>query len=171
MIPFSSLDDPAVRIRRRVYQLTRRRGLRHEDAEDVAQDVLYRLWRGGLLSRAEGSSLVPTVARRALASFLRRELAARRDRRRRVPLEALDAEAPFGDRGAAAGPEERHQLERAARELGEDPKIRALLLRLEGWSYRDIAATLGTGVGDVTNYLHRAKRLVRSRVRTLDDTG
>ncbi len=169
MIPASSIEPAGLRCRRDVYRFTRRQGLRHEDAEDVAQDVVFRLWRGGFLGG--GHRLAFVVARRVTASFLRRELARKRDRRRQVVLEDRElAGAPGADRTCEAREEARRILA-AMKRLERDPGIRVLQLRLEGRSYQEIARRLGRRVHDVTNHLHMVRSRLKAELGRLDRTS
>ena len=169
MSPAASIEPAGLRCRHEVYRFTRRQGLRHEDAEDVAQDVVFRLWRGGGL---EGEHrLVFAVARRVTASFLRRELAGKRDRRRQVVLEDRDlVGAPGADRICEALEEARRVLA-AMKRLVRHPGIMALRLRLEGRSYQEIARRLGRRVHDVTNFLHMARSRLRAELGGAERTS
>ncbi len=154
------------RYRREVYEFARRRGLGREDAEDVAQEVLLGAWGSGALAPGHGG-LVMCIARRVMASFLRRELAGKRDRRRLVSLDKEDFEEGAEVTEAREWERARRLLDRVARQAG-DPKLRVLQLRLQGSSYREIAEWTGRRLHDVTNYLHRAKKGMRARVGGMD---
>jgi RNA polymerase sigma factor (sigma-70 family) len=162
MIRAGSMEVFSRRFRHQIYQFGRHRGLRHEDAEDVAQEVLLRVWRSALFRRGGGlQGLVLAIARRAIASFLRREFARKRDRRRQVGIR--NGDVLVDDRGVRAF----EGRETALRVLGEMKRLdggrllRALSLRLEGNSYREIAEKMGGRVHDVTNDLHKARERLR----------
>lgn len=142
-----------------VYRIARGRGLTHEDAEDIAQEVFLNLWQRGKGPPSEG--LLFCMARRSTVTFLRRELAGKRDRRRRVPLGwAEHREAPEAGEDWL---EARQALLRLARRGLSDLGFRILRLRLEGSSYREIASRLGKSAQDVANHLHRFKERLRGR--------
>lgn len=142
------------------YRFARRRGLGHEDAEDVAQDVLLKLWQRG--HPTSDSGLTACIARRTLASFLRRELARKRDRRRQVPLihaDNIEAVAEEGWNPAEA----RHRTLSEVRRGRTPWSFQVFQLRLEGSSYREIGRCVGRPVQDVANCLHRVKKGLRNR--------
>ena len=144
------------------YRLARRRGLTHEDAEDIAQDTRLRVWQAG--PHRVDSVLPYCIAQRVLASFLRREFAGMRDRRRLLRLPAIDESSdPAGD---PCPPEldPRHVLDRLTRSRTACLDVRVLRLRLEGNSYRTIAERVGRKVHDVTNCLHRIKKTLRAQL-------
>jgi RNA polymerase sigma factor (sigma-70 family) len=147
---------------RHIYRIARSRGLTHEDAEDVAQEVILKLWqRGGGFSQGR---LVTCIARRTIASFLRHELSRKRDRRRRVPLVCAENEVAPREEAAPGSDVAPWRLLRTAREEGSELAFRILRLRLEGSSYREIAFRVGRRMHDVANCLHRIKRSARGRV-------
>jgi len=154
--------------RAQVYRIARCLGLNHEDAEEVAQDVLLKLWQRGAAACTKG--LVALVARRTIASFLRRELSGKRDRRRRLPLVFAEKEVARSEGDGRRWLEARRALLRTARDRGGDLTFRILRLRLEGTSYREIAGSLGRPMHDVANRLHRIKRTVGRRMGWPDAT-
>src|ERR1043165_1808720 len=77
------------RYREPVVEFLRMKGLSHEDAEDVAQDVFIQICREEFLQKADREkgkfrTLVLAVTRNLLAFFHRYQMAERRDRRRKV---------------------------------------------------------------------------------------
>lgn len=153
-------ENPACR--GEVYRFIRRRGLGHEDAEDVAQDVVIRLWRGGFLS--SDPRLIIATTRRVTASFLRRELAGKRDCRKRV---VLDEHQPIDGRGHDRTCESREEVRRiyaAMRHIEESLATKAFRLRLEGHSYKEISRKIRRRVDVVTNYIHRERARLRAEL-------
>lgn len=152
-----------------VYRLARRRGLAHEDAEDIAQDARLRLWQAG--PQPFEPRLRGCISKRAVASFLRHEFAEKRDRRRLVRLDASPlAPDPTGDEAHAEGGS-RRLLDLLTRNQEGTLGVRVLRLRLEGNSYRTIAARVGRRIHDVTNCLHRMKKMLRARLAGLSLGG
>lgn len=153
------------------YSYARRRGLRHEDAEDICQEVLLRSHQSSLLAGLQadapgGARVVQTLARWVIASFRRHELAAVRDRRRDQPMAGRDPVDPRGNRDDD-GEHRGRLLAEAMHDLRHEPVIQALRLKLSGHSYSRIAGILRKRVHDVTNYLHRAKSRLRIHLRHL----
>lgn len=158
-----------VRYRSPVYEFVRQQGLSHEDAEDVTQEVFIRITRDEFLRNADRRkgrfrTLLLAVTRNVIASFRRHELAQQRDRRRQVALDNQDvpAEAPPDaefDRLWALNLV-RHALER----MKDESCRQALQLQLDGLSYAEIASRLAWSEYDVTNTLHKARKLLRQEM-------
>lgn len=122
-------------------------------AADVAQEAFVRLYQRGAMPRDPRAWLV------TVANNLVRDLA-RRSARRRVLLDArsredLEQAAPSGPMELVLDSERRAKVRRALDALPERYR-QALLLRHEGYSYRDIAAALDYGVSGVGKLLVRA---------------
>lgn len=157
------------RYREPIFEFALRQGLSPEDAEDVAQEVFFRVCREEFLERADEKkgrfrTLLLAVLNHVVASLRRHRLAGIRDRRREIPLEDIEvpAEDPEFDRLWV-----RTLVRRALERLGDDPGARALRMQMEGTAYREIAATLGKKETDVTNYVHRAKGKLRREIERL----
>ncbi len=122
-----------------------------EDAEDLAQDALvrvFRLWRDGGL-RKEGSprALVFGAAHNLAVDLLRR-------RARPVPGDAM-APAPSASSG---DPLLQQEIGKALEQLPENHR-RALLLReYGGLRYAEIARVMTASEGAVKVWIHRARR-------------
>ena len=155
-----------------VYEYLRRQGLRHEDAEDLAQEVFVRVCSEEFLRRVDPRkgrfrALLLTVSRHVLASFRRKELSAGRDRRREVALEDFDfptevePDAEF-DRLWA-----RHLVSQALERFKGEPAAAALVLQMQGQSYQEIARSLSKTSTEVTNYIHRGKKRLRQEIERL----
>ncbi|WP_428262933.1 RNA polymerase sigma factor [Haliangium sp.] len=126
------------------------------DAEEVAQDVFVRIYRG--LAKFRGDAALGTwIYRLAVNAALTH--ASRRDRRRHAGEEALaQIPAPTGvqrDPGLAS------RLEDALREL--PPGYRAILVLhdVEGLSHDECAAIMGCRVGTSKSQLHKARARMR----------
>jgi RNA polymerase sigma-70 factor (ECF subfamily) len=165
-------EQVVLRYREPVYQFILRRLSRHEDAEDLTQEVFLRICSDSFLEKVDPEkgkfrSLLLAVTRRVIASYQRQELAAMRDRRRQVPLDVLDlpADAP------AEGEFDRlwvgNLMTQAMKRMKDEQNLAALRLQIEGKSYREIGAELGCSETDVTNYIHRAKQRLRREIETV----
>ena len=126
-----------------------RRYVGDEDAEDVVQDVLLRLWQ------MLGQLRLPIDA---LASVLTRNMAVSLLRRQPRPQPDASMMADEGD----AGDDER--LARILSVIEGLPPLQQTILRLrhmEGMELRDIAALTGSSEVAVRKALSRARQAVR----------
>ena len=144
----------APELRGRSLAVARSMGLDADEAEDVAQDVLLKLWT--LRSEiGEGSNVM------ALASVASRNLSI--DRRRRCRTVALPASPLPDDRHTLpdARLEEADNTEWLQRKLRSLPSTEYHVLHLRQVERRDdseIAAILGIAPGSVPTLLSRARR-------------
>jgi RNA polymerase sigma factor (sigma-70 family) len=128
-------------------------------AADAAQEAFVRLYRRGTMPEEPRVWLV-TVAHNVLRDVLRA------GRRRRRLLELHQASDPEPEDRSAPGAsleaaECRHQV-RAALQLLPERERQMLLLRHEGYSYREIAGALGIAESSVGTLLARAGAAFRS---------
>jgi RNA polymerase sigma-70 factor (ECF subfamily) len=139
----------------------------HEDAEEIAQDVLASLVRTLASYRGEGSlsTWAYTVARNACI---------RRRSRVAPALESLDVlreEERLEPEDTASGPEEqaeqgelREAVEAAIRALPPALRETVILRDVEGLSARQAAAVLRVGERAFKSRLHRARLALRARL-------
>ncbi len=140
-----------------------------EEAEDVAQEVLLRLWKniesvkfeaaGGWLSR---------VTRNACFDRLRQ-------RRTQNRLFATSLDTPGLDPATQAtedNPESRanswdvqRHLRQALAEIAEPHRSIVILREIQGLKYIEIAELLEIPINTVKTYLHRARRTLRTQLR------
>lgn len=138
--------------------------LRHrEDAEDVTQDVMIRLWRHrSRLDPGRVGAWLSRVTRNACYDVSRR----RKVRRAVHPadpgpqLEIARCGRPTPDASAETAEFQRH-LEAALGELAEPYRSIVVLRELQGMSYQEIAEAIERPLNTVKVYLHRARRMLR----------
>ncbi len=149
----------------RVYGALRRFGLDASEADEVAQEVFVRAWRG--LPRFEGRSRFSTWLYRIAFNEAQRKLA------RRPPPRAEGA--PDRDDTIASLPESPHlgpeaqtldrefatTLERALQQLPVDWRAAVVLRDIEGLSTEEAAEIAGIGEAAFKSRLHRGRMRLR----------
>jgi RNA polymerase sigma-70 factor (ECF subfamily) len=142
---FSALYDE---LAPRVYGLCRRILRDPAQAEEVAQEALLEVWRtAGRYDPAKGSaaSWALTIAHRRAVDRVRSEQAST-DRERRVATE----EVPYDDVVEEATARlERQQVRRCLHTLTELQREAITLAYYQGYSYREVAERLATGLPTV----------------------
>lgn len=141
-----------------------------EEAEDVTQEVLLKLWRNRRRVDAErlGGWLL-RVTRNASYDLLRSR---RRNAARTAALEprseAVADGAPDPEaRAAAAG--FRRRVETAMRALAEPYRSVVILREIQGLAYAEIAEALEMPLNSVRVTLHRARRKLREALTESED--
>jgi DNA-directed RNA polymerase specialized sigma24 family protein len=137
----TAFEDTAQRYQRRVYSFARYLLSSREEAEDVTQEVLLRLWRHhrGVDEERLGAWLL-RVTRNACYDLLRK--------RRQ--------ETAAGFRG---------RLLAALADLGEPYKSVVILREVQGLPHREIGEALGIPEVTVRVHLHRGRRKLRERLK------
>jgi RNA polymerase sigma factor (sigma-70 family) len=142
----------------RLYRYMNRLSGDPELAADLAQEAFVRLYRRGSLPDSPEAWLI------TVSMNLFRNVKSTRARRRRL-LTPVRAEAAMSDPPALPGeldvaPEPGERARLALDELPERER-QLLLLRAEGFSYRDIASVLELNEASIGTLLARAKRAFR----------
>ncbi|MGO9821629.1 MAG: sigma-70 family RNA polymerase sigma factor [Solirubrobacteraceae bacterium] len=149
----------------RVYGALRRFGLSPQEADEVAQEVFLRAWRG--LARFEGRSQFSTWIYRIAFNEAQRRLA------RRPPptasglsgdedaIAALPAAIATGPQARTLDREFEQMLERALAELPADLRAAVVLRDLEGLSTAEAAAVAGVRQAAFKSRLHRGRMQLR----------
>lgn len=164
----TAFETTAERYRRRVFSFARSLLSNREEAEEVTQDVLVRLWRHqrGLDEERLGSWLL-RVTRNACYDLLRQ----RRSLHKAAGPPA-DAEEAEGIPSAEPGPQSRMEavdfrrsLKAALDEIGEPVRTIVLLREVQGLPHREISQALGIPEVTVRVHLHRGRRRLREILR------
>ncbi len=178
----SAFDALVIRYKDRIFNLCLRKLGDAEEALDASQEAFLKAYRA--LGAFEGKSQFYTwLFRIALnASFTRRT---RRAREREVVPASLERSAR-GDAGADGEPaaravdppdprpdpremtlaaERAAVVEEAIASLPEDLKGIVLLRDIEGLAYEEIAEVLDIPLGSVKSRLHRARLVLRERLK------
>jgi RNA polymerase sigma-70 factor (ECF subfamily) len=130
-----------------------------DDAEDVTQEVLVRLWKN--LDSLEEPRVFPWllhVTRNACIDALRR----------RRTYRAVVASDPEGDMMARVPSP---HVERALQELSEPYRSIVILREIQDLRYEEICEALGLPLNTVKVYLHRGRRKLREKLREFASHG
>lgn len=150
-----------------------------DDAADHAQEVFLRAYRGLASFREESkfSTFLHRVAVNYCLSEIRRRNAAKRGSAVSLDTPASSDGDPLGRlvsgsgadcdpaRGAVAE-EARSAVSAAIASLEDDLRVLVVLCDIEGRSYEEIARTAGIPIGTVRSRLHRAREVLRERLRS-----
>jgi RNA polymerase sigma factor (sigma-70 family) len=160
--------DTIVRIHSaRVYRLAYRLTGNHHDAEDLTQEVFVRVFRSlatytpgtfeGWLHRITTNLFLDGARRRQRIRFegLGDDLA-HRIRSDESPAQAWDDSHLDGD------------IQAALLALPPDYRAAVVLCDIEGFSYEEIAATMGVKLGTVRSRIHRGRAQLRAALAHRD---
>ncbi len=140
----------------------------HEDAEDVTQEVLVRLWQNwSKLNRQAMSAWLTRVTRNACID---------RVRQRQAYTMRIVANGP-GDEvfeGTSTDPspeavvesrEIKDHIRRALAEVNEPYRSIMILREIQQLKYEEISAAVDLPLNTVKSYLHRGRRMLRDRLK------
>jgi RNA polymerase sigma-70 factor (ECF subfamily) len=164
----SSFEDAVTRHQREVFTLARYLLSDREEAEDVTQEVLLRLWRhGGELDPGRSQPWLLRVTRNACYDRLRRRRSAARIFASEIEggtrPETADR-APDPERLAGAT-QFGQRLCVALDGLREPARSIVILREVQGLSYQQIADALELPLSTVRVSLHRGRRRLREQLR------
>lgn len=138
-----------------------------EEAEDVTQEVLLRLWRN--IERVEpekAGAWLTRVTRNACFDCLRSRRSRGRIFQAGLDCEAIEAaDGADSPEQALAARDVDRLLKEAVAALDEPYRSIALLREVQGRSYQEIADALELPLNTVKTYLHRARRRLREHLR------
>ncbi len=153
---------------RRVYRLAYRLTGNQHDAEDLTQEVFVRVFRS-LASYTPGT-FEGWLHRITTNLFLD---GARR--RQRIRFEGLGDDVDHRFAGSAASPaqawDDTHfegDIQAALQALPPDYRAAVVLCDIEGFSYEEIAATMGVKLGTVRSRIHRGRAQLRAALAHRD---
>ncbi|MCY2941703.1 MAG: sigma-70 family RNA polymerase sigma factor [Planctomycetota bacterium] len=167
----SAFDVIVRRYNTKVYSLAYRLLGSVEDAEDVAQDTFSQAFKG--LGSFRGTSKFYTWLFRITYNL------AISQRRKRKPALSLNSQTdsqgeitlPSDDASPMKNMEDEEGktlMEKALGLLSLDHRAGLVLKEIEGFSYEEIALSLGVPVGTVRSRLHRARLELRAILEKID---
>jgi len=140
-----------------------------EDAKDVAQECLVRLWRHR--ERVEPGAGCRSWLLRSAHNLCIDRLRRRSSRPETVQDEASEPiDAKPGPERLAASTEMGRRLERALLDLDHRDRAIVLMREVEGLSYEEIAECLGLKMGTLKATLHRSREKLRTALSGLEVT-
>ena len=157
-----SFEHIAGRLRDKAVMQARRFGLDIADAEDIAQDVMLRMWqmRDDLDRFRSPEALAMTIARRLVLNSLRRK-----------HPESMDA-VPANVASTASGPlediEDKDNEEWLAARMAQLPETWHAILymrQVERCSSKEIAARLGIKETSVRTLLAKARKILLEKMK------
>ncbi len=149
----------------RVQGALRRFGLDAGEADEVAQEVFLRAWRG--LARFEGRSQFSTWLYRIAFNEAQRRLSRRpppraeADPDRDDPIVSLPESPSLGPEAQTLDHEFEQTLEMALEQLPMEWRAAVVLRDIEGLSTRDAAEIVGIGEAAFKSRLHRGRMQLR----------
>ena len=151
----------------RVYSLAYYSLANQEEAEDVTQEVLLRMWKNrNDINEATLGAWLTRVTRNACIDVVRR----RKAFSSRIVVNG-DAEQFINARSHEPGPDEialssefGSQVERALSTIQEPYRSIIILREMQDLKYEQISETLELPLNTVKSYLHRGRRMLRERL-------
>jgi RNA polymerase sigma factor (sigma-70 family) len=132
-----------------------------EEAEDVTQEVLVKLWQHvDEIDPGKLPAWVMRVARNAVIDAARRQQTKSAVIADGIEIEVMEAVSVSNQRG-----ELRDALERALAEIEEPYRTIVVMRDVQGMPYREIALTLEMPLTSIKVYLHRGRRMLREGLR------
>ena len=160
-----AFDELVRRHQRAIVSLARALTRGSADAEDIAQDVFLRAWRG--LGRFRGDSTFRTWLHRVAVNVVHSHTG-RVGRLRQLLLprsDSVDADDPIERAPARTDLEAetllRDAIDRALATLPEELRMAVILRDVQGLDYREIADVLDVPIGTVESRIFRGRQRLK----------
>lgn len=153
----------ATTLRRKAVESSRRHGAPAEEAEDIAQETMIRIWQlcPKIDSPQKAEALTCCIARNLTINWYRRE-------KRRAPEEAIPTEIPDESNPTDVHLEEQENNEWLRKQLAGLPSTEYTVLHLrqvEGLDNKTIAYRLGIEERSVATLLSRARHRLLEEIK------
>ena len=133
-----------------------------EDREDARQDIILQLWKA-IPNFKEQAQLSTWIYRVSLNTIL----AKRRNEKKRLPTEVLDANQKMIDLQFYPSDDDLQMLHQIIAQLNDQDKA-LVVLYLEGYRNLEIAEILGQTRSNISTRLNRIKTKLKSLVKSID---
>lgn len=148
-----------------VFAIIARTARDRSSAEDLAQDVFLRVYRG--LPYFRGEARLSTWIYRIVANVCGQEQQSRKPVTQSLDEGSLDSRAPTTRVASTLSDLMlRDRLEKAIARLPANYRLLVAAHYLQGVRYEDLAEALGLPLGTLKTQLHRAKRQLRRLLET-----
>jgi RNA polymerase sigma-70 factor (ECF subfamily) len=150
----------------RVLSLAYRFSRDPQDAEELAQEIFFKVWRHARTFRGRAAFSTWLYRLAVNACLNHRQRKKRTPDPLMLPDDLADPEQPTADRGRSVGERER-LLEQAMAELPARQKTALILAVFEGNSYEEIASIMDISLSAVETLLFRARQNLGKKMRPL----
>lgn len=164
-----AFDELMCRHQVAIFNLIRVLAIRGADADDLAQEVFVRAWKG--LRRFRGESSFRTWLYRVALNVARTERARQRSLLRWLRPVGDAPEIASGDPPVDRILAAREAVEYALRSLPDDLRTAVTLRDLQGLEYREIATILNVPIGTVESRIFRARERLRDWAAQMNEGG
>jgi len=175
----SAFETLVLRHQDKIFNLVLRYVGNREDAADITQEVFLKAYRamGSFAERSSFGTWLYRIAVNTALSFMRKQrsgghpisLSAQNDEGHGQPHEPPNHNQPLNE---LSREETEQAVQQAISSLDEEYRIVVILKDIEGLDYETIAGILGCPKGTVKSRLHRARLILRDKLkRLLPDTG
>ena len=158
-------------LKNELFRLALRITLNREEAEDVVQETMIKVW-----NRRDDWEKIESIE--AFCLTICRNLAVDRTRRQDNQNQTLDTSHETADMSYASNPEEqavqRDRIELVRRLINGLPEKQRSIMQLrdiEGKSYKDIAAILSISEEQVKINIFRARQTIKQRFNEIQQYG
>ena len=173
-----AFEELVIKYQKRALNLAYRFLGNYEDAQDVTQDAFVKAFRS--IKKFKEKSSFYTWLYRIVVDFCYRKFRSRayRERRRTMSLEKpiLTEEGEISrtipskeetPREILIRKEIQQAIQGAIDSLGDKPRSVIILHDVEGFSYEEMAEILNCSIGTIRSRLHRAREILRDKLKNL----
>ena len=149
------------RYKNRIYALAYRFSGNHEDAEDISQEVVIKIYRylPGFDNRSLFSTWVYSITKNTCLDFLRKK---KGDTESLEDLDFMLTDHRYDTEGDAIRNEQLSSVAKLVNALPKDQRQILILREIDGFSYEEISELLGIPLGTVKSRLARTKAAIRA---------